>query len=184
MRAGGALAATVLPFALGVAVVLSIGVARVENDSMSPTLSTGDVLVFDRVAAPARGDIVIFSDIAGWSARPGAVLVKRVIGVAGDRVVCCEVGTGRLLVDGVPQEEPYETGDRPGGVIPFEVTVPEGAVWVMGDNRGASRDSRAGLHSAGRGAVPVDDVLGVVRFAWPAQARVTPGGSAAASVSR
>jgi signal peptidase I len=55
-------------------------------------------------------------------------------------------------------------------VIPFEVIVPEGAVWVMGDNRGASRDSRAGLQSAGRGAVPVEDVLGVVRFTWPARA--------------
>jgi len=169
MRAGLTLAATLLPFALGAVVVLSIGVARVENESMSPTLATGDVLVFDRVAAPARGDIVIFSDTAGWSARPGAVLVKRVIGVEGDRVACCEMGTGRLLVDGVPQEEPYETGDRPGGAIPFEVTVPEDAVWVMGDNRGASRDSRSGLHTPARGAVPLSDVLGVVRFAWPAR---------------
>lgn len=170
MRAGLALAAALLPFTLGAVVVLSIGVARVENDSMSPTLTTGDVLVFDRVADPARGDIVIFADTAGWSEQPGAVLVKRVVGVAGDRVACCEVGTGRLLVDGVPLDEPNESGDRPGGVIPFEVIVPEGAVWVMGDNRGASRDSRAGLQSAGRGAVPVEDVLGVVRFTWPARA--------------
>ncbi|NYE19328.1 signal peptidase I [Microbacterium immunditiarum] len=169
MRAAATLTATLLPFALGAAAVLSVGIARVENDSMSPTLATGDVLVFDRVAAPARGDIVIFADTAGWSERPGALLVKRVIGNAGDRVVCCEVGTGRLLVDGAPQDEPYETGDRPGGVVPFEVAVPEGAVWVMGDNRGASRDSRSGLHTPRRGAVPLEDVLGVVRFSWPGE---------------
>ncbi len=169
MRAGVTLAATVLPFALGAAVVLSVGIARVENDSMTPTLTTGAVLVYDRVAAPARGDVVIFADNAGWSERPEALLVKRVIGIAGDRVVCCEVGTGRLLVDGVPRDEPYETGDRPGGVVPFEVTVPEGAVWVMGDNRGESQDSRSGLHTPRRGAVPLEDVLGVVRLSWPGE---------------
>lgn len=177
-RAALTVAAVLSPVALAAGAGLSVGVAHVENDSMSPTLRTGDVLVFDRVAPPARGDIVIFADSAGW-ADPHALLVKRVIGVAGDRVVCCEAGTGRLLLDGVPVDEPYAPAERPGGVVPFAVTVPDGTVWVMGDNRAVSRDSRAGAHTPGRGGVPLADVVGVVRAWWPGGQ-----GDAAASDSR
>lgn len=160
-------AATVLPLAAAVALVFAVGVARVENQSMSPTLAAGDAILFGRVLPPIRGDVVVFRDAAQWSGRPGVLLVKRVIGVGGDRVVCCEVATGRLLVNGEPVDEPYELEERPGGSVPFSVSVPQGAVWVMGDNREASRDSRTGLNAPGKGAVPLGDLLGVARFSWP-----------------
>ena len=163
-------AATLLPLVAAVALVFAVGIARVQNESMSPTLAAGDAILFDRVLAPVRGDVVVFRDAAEWSGRPGVLLVKRVIGVGGDRVVCCEVATGRLLVNGEPVIEPYEPGERPGGRVPFSVSVPPGAVWVMGDNRDASRDSRAALTAPGHGAVPVDQVLGVARLSWPGDA--------------
>ena len=139
------------------------GVAHVENDSMSPTLSSGDIIVFDRVFPPSRGDVVLFADGGGWSSVAGATLVKRVIGVAGDTVVCCETGTGRLLVNGGPVDESYVSVQRPGGVVPFRVTVPADSVWVMGDNREASVDSRSGVSAPGRGGVPLADIRGVIR---------------------
>src|SRR3954470_5446485 len=96
------LAALLLPLTLAAAMVLAVGIARVENQSMSPTLAVGDAVVFDRVLPPSRGDVVVFFDEAQWSGAPGVLLVNRVIGVGGDRIACCQVGTGRLLVNGEP----------------------------------------------------------------------------------
>lgn len=163
LRSAAAVAAPLL--VVGV-LVSAFGVATVRNDSMSPTLRSGDVVVFDRWTAPERGDIVLLSDRQGWSGEVGAVLVKRVVGVAGDVVVCCEAGSGRLMVNGEPIDEDYAAGARPGGDIPFRVTVPEGAVWVMGDNRPASADSRASVSAPDHGAVGSEDLRGTVRSWW------------------
>ncbi|QKJ18676.1 signal peptidase I [Microbacterium hominis] len=160
------LAAAAAPVVGAVCVIAAIGVAHVEHDSMSPTLSAGTRVVYDRVSTPHRGDIVLIEDRGGWSGVAGATLIKRVIGVAGDQVVCCEPGTGRLIVNGIAVDEPFVDGERPGGSIPFRITVARGTVFVMGDNRGASLDSRAGLDDPGHGGVAVDDVLGVVRAWW------------------
>jgi signal peptidase I len=160
------LAALVMPTGAALALAAAFGVATVHNDSMNPTLHSGDTVLFDRWSPPGRGDVVLLIDREGWSGTRDALLVKRVVGVAGDVVVCCEAGTGRLLVNGTPMQEAYAGAVRPGGDIPFRVTVPEASVWVMGDNRAASVDSRASVSAPGHGAVTRDDLRGTARAWW------------------
>jgi len=161
-----ALVAIVAPVMVALVAICALGVANVRNDSMEPTLHSGDLVVYDRWTAPSRGDIVLLVDREGWSGDADVLLVKRVVGVAGDVLVCCETGTGRLLVDGEPVDEPHVDDARPGGGIPFRVTVPERTVWVMGDNREASVDSRSTVSGPGHGGVALEDLRGVVRLAW------------------
>ena len=145
-----------------------------------------------------RGDVVVFKDPANWlgtvpeeradTSQTGATvhralqfiglvpddsddhLIKRVIGLPGDHVVCCDKN-GRLTINGVSINEPYiRNGDTPAGGKPtFDITVPEGRVWVMGDHRSDSSDSR--FHDDGTGAtgsVPIDDITGrAVMIVWP-----------------
>ncbi|MGN6221760.1 MAG: signal peptidase I [Microbacterium sp.] len=165
-RALAAATAVVIPAVAAALVVGAFGVATVRNDSMTPTLRGGDHVVFDRWSTPSRGDIVLLVDRDGWSGTPGSTLVKRVVGVAGDIVVCCEAGGGRLIVNGVPTDEAYAGGSRPGGDVPFRVEVPDGTVWVMGDNRAASADSRLSLSAPSHGAVLLEDLRGTARLWW------------------
>lgn len=161
--------ALVLPAIAAVAAVSWVGVARVESVSMEPSLAPGGSVVFERLTTPGVGDIVLFADPGGWATEAESLLVKRVIGVGGDRIVCCESKTGRLLVNGEPAAETY-LGDhtRPGGSIPFDVRLEAGTLWVMGDNRGFSHDSRTERAAPGGGAVPLSAVRGVVRVVLPA----------------
>lgn len=143
-----------------------------------------------------RGDIVVFQDPGGWLGGLGAPqknriadlfrsavefvcigcatragdddLIKRVIGVGGDRVRCCDTA-GRITVNGVALDEPYIfPGDEP-SATPFDVKVPPGRLWVMGDHRAGSLDSRAHHREDGTsGFVPVDDVVGrAFSIVWP-----------------
>lgn len=161
-----AIAAVLTPVVSALLVFAALGVAIVRNDSMSPTLRSGDTVIFDRWIAPARGDVVLLVDRQGWSGTADALLVKRVVGVAGDVVVCCEADSGRLLVNGEALDELYAGEVRPGGSIPFRVLVPEDAVWVMGDHRAASADSRLSVSEPGHGAVPREDLRGTARLWW------------------
>jgi signal peptidase I len=170
--------------ALAVAIVLKTFVVQaffIPSGSMEPTLEPGDrVLVQKVVYGPDRGDVIVFSDPQG---RPGPDrgivggfvhwlsstlgierpehedFIKRVIGLPGETV---ELRDGRLFVDGVRIREPYLKGavdTRDYG----PVTVPEGALFVLGDNRLNSNDSRFGL-----GFVPVDKVVGrAFAIVWP-----------------
>ncbi|MFY0409274.1 signal peptidase I [Solicola sp. PLA-1-18] len=180
----------------------------VPSASMEPTLR-GDDVTQDRflvqkwsywTGEPKRGDIVVFKDPGGWLAEsgvaqnPGPVqralsvvglypagdhLVKRVVGVGGDTIRCCNA-QGRLLVNGTAVEEPYVMKPDATGDQRFETTVPKGSLWVMGDNRGDSADSRFHTDDPGRGFVPVDDVVGkgwVV--VWPWRDRGSLGGTTA-----
>ncbi|GHD11886.1 signal peptidase I [Zhihengliuella salsuginis] len=159
----------------------------ISSESMTPSLQPGDGLLVDRTAydgMPARGDVVVF-DGAGTlapyrSSNPiddllkamrvtgnGDYFVKRVIAVEGDTLACCDPD-GLLQLNGNPLPEPYlHDGDAPSRVE-FEVTVPEGRFWVMGDHRSDSADSRALLGAPGGGMIPADRVVGRVdSIVWP-----------------
>jgi signal peptidase I len=167
----------------------------IPSGSMRDTLDVGDRILVDRASyrfgSIERGDIVVFdgtdtfgpvggSGEASLLARVTGVLtlglagdartdyVKRVIGIGGDRVACCDP-QGRLTVNGRPLEERryLYPGDVP-SQLRFDVRVPEGRLWVMGDHRSDSMDSRAHLGDPGGGTVPEDDVIGrVLGVVWP-----------------
>jgi len=165
-RAVRGIAAVGVPLAAAALAFAALGVASVQNDSMSPTLRGGELVLYDRWSVPTRGDIVLFVDREGWSGERDALLVKRIVGVAGDVISCCEAGTGRLIVNGDPVDEDFAGDTRPGGDIPFRVTVPRDAVWVMGDNRAESADSRLSVSAPGHGAVARADLRGTARAWW------------------
>ncbi|MEV6199427.1 signal peptidase I [Streptomyces sp. NPDC051771] len=141
----------------------------VPTGSMAPTLETGAKVLAERVdgAEVRRGDVVVFEDPL-WG---GATMVKRVVGVGGDTVACC--GTdGRLTVNGTPIDEPYlgAQSGGPGGVVPeeFSATVPEGSLFLLGDDRTISLDSRSHLDDAAQGSVPRSAVVARVdSVVWP-----------------
>lgn len=145
-----------------------------------------------------RGDVVVFKDPGGWldaqpqtPAQPPLVeavdwvlnfvgisatdsqdhLVKRVIGVAGDRVVCCNA-LGQITINGAPIDElsylNLPVGDTAASNEPFDVVVPEESVWLLGDNRDRSRDSRAHQELPSGGFVPLANVVGKAFLTtWP-----------------
>ncbi|MFK0210805.1 signal peptidase I [Streptomyces sp. NPDC090298] len=144
---------------------------------------------------PQRGDVVVFKDPGTWLQQEAAPpaddpigvkqvkqaltfigllpsaddrdLIKRVVAVGGDTVRCC--GTdGRISVNGVPLDEPYLHPGNPPSKIPFEVKVPEGRIFVLGDHRSDSADSRYHLDEEGHGTVSEEQVVGrAVVIAWP-----------------
>ncbi|WP_377269204.1 signal peptidase I [Peterkaempfera sp. SMS 1(5)a] len=142
-----------------------------------------------------RGDVVVFKDPGNWlpasertSSDDGPVmrgvknvftfvgllpsdnegdLIKRVIGVGGDTVACCD-SSGHLTVNGQPVDEPYIAPDNPPSRITFKVTVPQGRLWVMGDHRDVSADSRFHMTDFGNGTIPLSNVIGrAMLVAWP-----------------
>jgi signal peptidase I len=131
----------------------------VPTESMVPTLLVGDRVFANkfiyRFAEPERGDIVVFEDVEGGE----DYLIKRVVAVPGDRV---RVVNGVLRVNGETQEEPYVKPQFPDGTVYGPEKVPKGHIFVMGDNRGNSADSRV------FGLLPIENVEGeaFVRF-WP-----------------
>ncbi|MCX4744098.1 signal peptidase I [Kitasatospora sp. NBC_01287] len=159
---------------------------RVVVDKLTPGLGAG----------PSRGEVVVFHDPDNWlrneaGQQPGGNsvvrgmqgvlstvglmpdpsekdLIKRVIAVGGDRISC--QGTGPVYVNGRALAEPYlPAGTTPCGDRGFgPLTVPAGSIWVLGDNRGDSSDSRYHMDEPGGGAVPVKDVVGrALAVAWP-----------------
>lgn len=165
----------------------------VPSASMEDTLAVSDRIIASKITTTmggvSRGEVVVFKDPGDWLPDPppradgwrglvqtgltfigllpsdtGNDLVKRVIGVEGDRIACCDA-EGRIVLNGKPLVEDYIIG--PTDQVLFDVVVPAGGVFVMGDNRGNSRDSRFHLE-VDSGAVPVDDVVGrVVLVVWP-----------------
>lgn len=144
---------------------------RVPSASMEPALQAGDVLLVDRATrgTAARGDVVVFDGRGyfGPAEGGGRYWVKRVIAVGGDHVECC-TDSGALAVDGTPLEEPYLSPGTAPSEIEFDLLVPEGTMFVLGDNRDDSTDSRHLLGAPGGGMVPVERVVGRVdRLVWP-----------------
>lgn len=159
----------------------------VPSESMLETLQVGDKIVASKITKTLqgvhRGDVIVFHDPGDWLGEPvqetgwrgtvknvlttigflpsnsGEDLVKRVVAVAGDRVQCCSPG-GNLMING---KEVVETGYTvsPTTQVEFDITVPADSVFVLGDNRPNSRDSRFHLET-NNGAVPLSEVRGVV----------------------
>jgi signal peptidase I len=130
----------------------------IPSESMVPTLEVGDRLFVNRFVyrftEPARGDIIVFD-----SPESEDELIKRVVAVPGDRV---RVANGVLKLNGEFQEEPYVRPQFPDGSVYGPTKVPEGEVFVMGDNRGNSRDSRF------IGTIPIESIQGEAFFRfWP-----------------
>jgi signal peptidase I len=129
----------------------------VPSSSMEPTVQPGDDVVAGLGSAVRRGDIIVLRLPSGFSTKipTGGDYVRRVIGLPGDRVACCD-SRGRVTVDGKPLNETYlYPGDRP-SVEPFSVTLDAGQLWVLGDHRSIAVDSRIW------GPVPEGDVAGRV----------------------
>jgi signal peptidase I len=140
------------------------GMSAIRSTSMSPTYEPGDRIAFERVdgSRVRRGDVVLFS--APHRYPFDAYVMERVVGVGGDHVVCCttEGAKERLVVNGKPLAEPYvKDGDADGAHKAYDVTVPAGRLFLLGDHRANSRDSRffADDHD---GTVPVSAVRGRV----------------------
>lgn len=184
-----------LVMALALAIVIKtffVQAFYIPSGSMNDTLVKNDRILVEKMSYwfgdVQRGDIVVFDDPGGWltpaesthASNPitralefvglypaGGHLVKRVIGVGGDHVACCTKGL--VTVNGVPLHEGsyLGPGDQPSQEN-FSVNVPPGHLWVMGDNRDNSADSRAHLGSPGGGFVPENDVVGkVFVVVWP-----------------
>ena len=176
-----------------IAVVRSLIVQSytIPSGSMENTLHSGDRILVTLYDADSvqHGDVVVFTDPDHWLTDPeptgvarvvqdvlvllhilpqdaGHHLVKRVIGLPGDHIAAD--GTGPVSVNGVVLNEPYLKPGRSGSDVAFDVTVPDGYVWVMGDNRSNSADSRMHQADAHGGFVPADNIVGIARLVyWP-----------------
>jgi len=173
----------------------------IPSGSMEQTLLIKDRILVDeltpRFTDYERGDVVVFRDPGGWlpvTATPDPPpliaawdwllslvgvsasdsedhLIKRIVGIGGDHVVCCNA-IGQTLVNGTPIDEtPYlnlAPDQSAPQVVPYDVTVPDGALWVMGDNRDHSRDSRYNMDQPNQGFVPLENVVGrAFLITWP-----------------
>ncbi|WP_323379191.1 signal peptidase I [Streptomyces durbertensis] len=137
----------------------------VPTDSMAPTVGAGERVLAQRIDGEAvrRGDVVVFED-PGWGDLP---MLKRVVGVGGDRVECCD-DKGRLSVNGHPLDEPYVTGRGPASPVDFTARVPRDGLFLLGDKRDSSLDSREHLDDAHQGSVGRDTVRARVdATVWP-----------------
>jgi len=169
----------------------------IPSGSMENTLQIQDRVAVNKLPfisrQISRGDVVVFRDPDNWlpeasdyssnqviaNIKTGLVavgvlpnpakqyLVKRVIGVAGDHVVCC-TKDGKLSVNGLAITEPYIFAGNIPSDLKFDITVPAGKIWVMGDHRGASADSRYHQDDINKGMVPLARVTGrVFAVIWP-----------------
>ncbi len=174
-----------LPILLIVAVLVAVGVRAfvlqtffIPSESMEHTLNINDRVLVNKLVydfhSPRRGEVIVFTSPMSWRNSPDETdFIKRVIGVAGDRVVCCDV-QNRLLVNGVPLDEPYlnhDEGNLAASPRKFSIVVPAGRLWVMGDNRFYSGDSEERYYvtaNIGASTIATSAVIGraFVKF-WP-----------------
>lgn len=155
--------------------IFVFGIYVVPSGSMENTLLIGDhilTLKLDGKWTPLRrGDVIVFKDPGHWlsaaqdDAIGGGFLVKRLIGLPGDTVACC-TAQGLVTINGVPiHEQSYLYPGNPPSLIKFDVKVTPGHIFVMGDHRNISADSRYHLNEDD-GLVPISDVVGVVKLVW------------------
>jgi signal peptidase I len=167
----------------------------IPSASMENTLDIGDRVLINKLVYDFRGihrgDIIVFDGRGSWDpdtpsssnifsrlgsdlegivgiSHDSSIYIKRVIGLPGDHVVCCNAN-GQITVNGVPlSEQSYlYPGNRP-STQPFTITVPPGRLWVMGDHRAVSYDSRGHIGDPGGGTIPESSVLGrAFVIIWP-----------------
>jgi len=166
-----------------------VQIFEVSSASMAPTLRTGDriaVWKFARFTTVQRGDVVVFDgsdsfvaatanpngfsqwlgSIFGTQTLDRTLFAKRVVALGGDHLVCCD-SEGFLLLNDRRLVEPYLSPGVKPSLTTFDVTVPAGRMWVMGDNRAVSHDSRDLLGSPGGGFVGTDRIVGrFARVVW------------------
>ncbi len=172
----------------------------IPSGSMETTLLVNDRIIVNQLEPGlipiTRGDVVVFRDPGGWLLPQSPVqqnpivagvdwvlsvvglsapdsndhLIKRVIGLPGDHVVCCNA-LGQMSVNDIPLSEPYlqlPVGESKVSKDAFDVVVPAKSLWVMGDNRYNSKDSRYNGDTPGKGFVPIENVVGrALVISWP-----------------
>jgi signal peptidase I len=152
-----------LPILLVVAVVVAVVVRAfvlqtffIPSPSMEHTLDINDRVLVNKLVydfrSPGRGDVIVFTSPMAWRNSPDEVdFIKRVIGVGGDHVACCDA-LGRITVNGTALNETYlnaDAGRMAASPNPFSIVVPAGRLWVMGDNRYFSGDSQERYYLTG-----------------------------------
>ena len=175
-----------LPILLGVAILVAVLVRAfvlqtffIPSPSMENTLKIDDRVLVNKLVydfrSPHRGEVIVFKAPTEWSGNPdGEDFIKRVIGVGGDHVVCCDRTSGqeRLVINGKPIDEPFIfPGNKPADQD-FDITVPKGRLWVMGDHREASGDSLEHWQQSGEdinvATIPEGEVVGrAFTIFWP-----------------
>jgi signal peptidase I len=175
-----------LPILLGVAILVAVLVRAfvlqtffIPSPSMENTLKIDDRVLVNKLVydfrSPHRGEVIVFKAPTEWSGNPeGEDFIKRVIGVGGDHVVCCDRSgpQERLVINGKAIDEPFiYPGNKPADQD-FDVTVPKGRLWVMGDHREASGDSLEHWQQSGEdineATIPEDQVIGrAFTIFWP-----------------
>jgi signal peptidase I len=163
---------------LVVALALAFGVRAyavqtfyIPSGSMEQTLLVNDRVLANKLVYrfrdPHRGEVIVFAPPANWQPEAGQThFIKRVIGIGGDRVVCCDPG-GHVTVNGRPLSEPYIFPGNPAATGPFDVVVPAGRLFVMGDHRADSLDSSRHLEFDS-GTIPLSSVAGrAFAIFWP-----------------
>ena len=172
----------------------------IPSGSMQDTLQIDDRIIVNQLEPKLMpieyGDVVVFRDPGGWLPPQVPVeqnpivaaldwlmsvvglsapdsndhLIKRVIGLPGDHVVCCNA-LGQMSVNGIPLSEPYlklPVGETKVSEIDFDIVVPDNSLWLMGDNRYNSKDSRYNGETPGNGYVPIDNLVGrALVISWP-----------------
>lgn len=169
----------------------------IPSESMMSTLHVDDRIIVNELVPDVipleRGDVVVFKDPGGWlgpvdqsqldpvtaatdwvlsafgitAPDSSQHLVKRVIGVGGDRIICCDAD-GKLTINGVAVEEKYLDAGKNPSDMEFDVTVPANSFWVMGDNRDGSADSRYHTDLPSKGFVAKEFVVGrAFVLTWP-----------------